>query len=106
MTNLDRKDRLQSKVQFVNKLSEAITASNGIPGISRVEYAVLEYPDRPNCVEEFAVVTFVGGAKSVRCCTGNSNLANFEEISKLLDGGYYREVEWFDKLSATLERIF
>lgn len=104
MTNLDRKDRLQNKVQFVNKLSEAITA--GIPGISRVEYAVLEYPDRPNCVEEFAVVIFAGGAKSVRCCTGNSNLANFEEISKLLVGGYYNEVEWFDRLSATLDRIF
>lgn len=106
MTNLDKKVRLQNKVLFVEKLSEIITAN--IPGISRVEYAVFEYkyPDRPNCVEEFAVVTFVGGAKSVRCCTGNSNLANFEEISKLLDGGYYEEVDWFNKLSATLERIF
>lgn len=106
MTDLDRKARLHNKVLFVDKLSEVITASNGIPGISGVEYVVFEHRDHPNCIEEFVVVTFVGGAKSVRCCTGNSNLANLEEVSKLLDGGYYCEVEWFNKLSATLERIF
>jgi hypothetical protein len=49
---------------------------------------------------EFAVVTFVGGGKSVRVISGNSNNTNFREIGKLIDGGYYDEVEYYEKVKA------
>lgn len=43
--------------------------------------------------QEYIVVHFVGGAISVRNATNNSLKANIAELGKLLNGGYYDEVE-------------
>ena len=43
----------------------------------------------------FVVVEFKGGAISVRNVTANSFVAILEELVKLLNGGYYREVEYY-----------
>ncbi len=42
---------------------------------------------------EYIVVRFVGGEISVRNATHNSLTANIAELAKLLNGGYYDEVE-------------
>lgn len=47
---------------------------------------------------EYIVVHFVGGAISVRNVTYNSLPANIVELGKLLNGGYYDEVEDYIKL--------
>lgn len=47
---------------------------------------------------EYIVVHFVGGAISVRNVTYNSLPANIVELGKLLNGGYYDEVEGYIKL--------
>lgn len=47
---------------------------------------------------EYIVVHFVGGAISVRNATYNSLPANIVELGKLLNGGYYDEVEDYIKL--------
>jgi hypothetical protein len=56
---------------------------------------------------EFVVVTFTSGTISVRNISGNSNNANFREIGKLIDGGYYDEVEYYEKVkeSSTLVEV-
>ncbi len=46
----------------------------------------------------FIVVKFRGGGLSVRNCTGNSHLANVKELSEIVGGGYYQEVEVYLKL--------
>lgn len=43
--------------------------------------------------QEYIVVRFVGGSISVRNATYNSLTANVAELGKLLNGGYYTEVE-------------
>ena len=43
--------------------------------------------------QEYLVVTYDGGAIGVRSCNGNSFTAIFEELTKMLDGGYYDEVQ-------------
>ncbi len=47
---------------------------------------------------EYIVVHFVGGAISVRNVTYNSLPANIVELGKLLNGGYYAEVEHYIEL--------
>lgn len=47
---------------------------------------------------EYIVVHFVGGAISVRNVTYNSLPANIVELGKLLNGGYYAEVENYIEL--------
>lgn len=47
---------------------------------------------------EYIVVHFVGGAISVRNVTYNSLPANIVELGKLLNGGYYAEVEYYIEL--------
>ena len=47
---------------------------------------------------EYIVVHFVGGAISVRNATYNSLPANIAELGKLLNGGYYDEVEGYIEL--------
>lgn len=48
--------------------------------------------------QEYIVVRFVGGAISVRKATYNSLTANIVELGKLLNGGYYDEVEDYKEL--------
>ena len=48
--------------------------------------------------QEYIVVRFVGGAISVRNVTYNSLPANIVELGKLLNGGYYDEVEYYIEL--------
>jgi thioredoxin-related protein len=49
---------------------------------------------------EFVVVHFVGGGKSVRTISGNSNNANFIEVGKLINGGYYDELDYYNKVKS------
>lgn len=48
--------------------------------------------------QEYIVVRFVGGAISVRNATYNNLNANIKELVKLLDGGYYAEVDYYIEL--------
>lgn len=48
--------------------------------------------------QEYIVVNFFGGAISVRNATNNSLTANIAELGKLLNGGYYAEVEDYIEL--------
>ena len=43
--------------------------------------------------QEYLVITYDGGALGVRSCNGDSFTAIFEELAKMLDGGYYNEVQ-------------
>lgn len=78
---------LKDKKQFVEDLGKVI--SKHLFGIEKLDYDVFEIN---GYIYEYLVVTYRGGAIATRNCRGNSLSAVFEEISKLLDGGYYEEV--------------
>ena len=56
-------------------------------------------------LEEFLVVTYRGGAGAARRANINSNSVNFKEIGKLLDGGYYDEVDELQRLEKEACRL-
>lgn len=54
---------------------------------------------------EYLIVKYRGGEWAARCADMNSNSANFEEIGKMLDGGYYDEVEEVKRLEREACRL-
>lgn len=88
---------IPNKVKFINDLNKIIP--NYKTSIKKIEYKVFRCDNFKEefgnqiYYQEYLVVTYDGGAISVRCCNGNSFTAIFEELTKMLDGGYYDEVQ-------------
>lgn len=91
---------LKEKVAFMEEINKAMQTIN--TNVENVRLDVFEVPaySNPNITyfEEYLVVTFKGGAISCRNCAANSNMANLEEFTKLMFGGYYSEVEYYKLL--------
>lgn len=81
---------MENKKGFVEKVSQAIVGN--VPSIEKVEYEKYHRADK-DWTQEYIVVYFKGGAIGVRTVNATSCSAIFQEIGKLLCGGYYEEVE-------------
>ena len=88
------------KKQFVDDISNVLGTRAHRLGIMMVEYEVYSKTDaNRDYFVEFVVVVYDGGGQAVRCVNGNSNYANYVEIGKLLDGGYYDEIPRYRALT-------
>ncbi|MCK9482083.1 MAG: hypothetical protein M0R38_10045 [Bacteroidia bacterium] len=83
LKKVHRRSRHQERVDEIGKLIAGY--------VPRVEKVYLDEVGNYT----FVVVEFKGGAISVRNVTANSFVAILEELVKLLNGGYYREVEYY-----------
>lgn len=81
---------MENKKEFVEKVSQAIVGN--VPSIVKVEYEKYYRMDK-GWTQEYIVIYFKGGAISVRNVNVTSCGAIFQEIGRLLFGGYYQEVE-------------
>lgn len=93
MNNSMLLESLNKKVNFVAALEAAILSVQG--NMTSIKYRLFEFVKHPGHYNEYLEVKYDGGAMSVRNCTGNSCSAIFEELSKLLDHGYYSEVDYY-----------
>ena len=84
---------LTYKVEFVDKVNSSLVRS--FKNIANVSYEIY---DEGNY--EFLIVNYVGGAKAVRNCTGNSLSAILREFSRLVDGHYYEELDYYKLISS------
>lgn len=112
MTIEEKLAMYKRKKAFVDDISNVLRRHEHRLGIVDVEYEVYrKMDDNRDYFVEFVVVTYDGGGQAVRCVNGNSNYANYLEIGKLLDGGYYDEIpryralteEGFTKIHINLE---
>lgn len=94
MTEKEVKQILDEKVAFMEKINEAIKVDRN--SIDNVKLDVFKHPKYGTL--EYLVITFKGGAISVRNCRGNSNLANLEQFTQMCFGGYYSEVRRYEEL--------
>ncbi len=85
---------LKEKKMVFDEMGRAI--SKALPGIRSIELDIFKTEDKG--IYEYIVVTFRGGAISVRNANINSMSANLRELSKLVNGGYYNEVETYKNL--------
>lgn len=81
---------MENKKKFVEKVSEAIVGN--VPSIEKVEYEKYYRMDK-GWTQEYIVVYYTGGAIGVRTVNATSCSAIFQEIGKLLCGGYYEELK-------------
>ena len=86
-------EMLTEKQKDFNKIGETIVSV--MPGVEAIYIDAFNVKER---YYNYLVVRFKGGAISVRNCVANSLTANIREVSKMLDGGYYVEVEDYLKL--------
>ena len=101
MTISEKIEMYKGKQAFINYLSKAFESRPAGSSVAKVEYEVYEkeIDESTTYFAEFLVVTFDGGAKSVRNVNGNSNMTNLVELGKLVNGGYYDEVEYYRSLT-------
>ena len=87
---------IRQKYDFVKKISEVITEA-GASTIRGVEY---EYwvNEESNWRYELVVMHYKGGAFAPRNVSADNLAAIFREIGRLMEGGYYEEVEGRKKL--------
>lgn len=85
-------ESIKKKVKFVEGMSNSITPF--ITGITKVEYVVFKHNEHGH-YQEFVVITYNGGARTVRNCNGNSYSAILDEINRYINSGYYSELEFF-----------
>lgn len=57
-----------------------------------------EFKDKEGYEYSFIVLKFKNGAKCVRNAAGNSLHANIRSLSEMLDGNYYKEVEYYNSI--------
>lgn len=86
---------MENKKGFVEKVSQAIVGN--VPSIEKVEYEKYHRADK-DWTQEYIVVYFKGGAISVRNVNITSCGTIFQEIGKLLFGGYYEELKDRERL--------
>lgn len=100
MTITEKIEMYKRKKQFVDDISNVLGMRAHRLGIMMVEYEVYrKTDDNRDYFVEFVVITYDGGGQAVRCVNGNSNYANYVEIGKLLDGGYYDEIPRYRALT-------
>ena len=85
---------LEEKKIVFDEMGRAI--SKALPNIRSIELDIFKTEDGET--HEYIVVTFKGGAISVRNATINSMTANLYETAKLVYGGYYNEVVTYQNL--------
>ena len=100
LTVEERMHMYRGKKLFIDHISKVFEDEYLQSNVAKVEYEVYCKVVDPETIyyTEFAVVTFVGGGKSVRVISGNSNNTNFQEIGKLINGGYYDELEFYKRV--------
>lgn len=79
---------LNDKQEFVKEISKTFQRFGRYHSVEKIYYDVFEAND---CLEEYVVVQFVGGAIAVANSAANSLTAITRLIGKLIDGGYYEE---------------
>lgn len=88
----------KEKKAFIDAVNKAFQVRPKTHSVESIRYEL--YKTSGTYFKEYIVVTFNGGAISVRTVSGNSDTANFREIGKLIDGGYYQEVEYYEALES------
>lgn len=102
MTTEERLNMLRKKKAFIDSLNTVFQIRPRTHSVDLVEYELytkyVENEDAQDYTyyQEYLVVTFKGGAKNVRNINGNSDTANFRELGQLINGGYYKELEFYN----------
>ena len=92
MTIEEKLKMYREKKNFIHDVSMAFIKNPKGHSVDGVVYEVwFTETERGTFFNEWVIVQFAGGAESHRIVTGNSSSANFREVARLIEGGYYEE---------------
>lgn len=92
-------EEYRKKKAFIDALNPAFEIANDCVDYVELDiFGIKSEEGEHEWIEEFIVVHFRGGAISVRNVAINSDFANFQELGRLIMGGYYSEVERYREL--------
>lgn len=81
------------KSKVISKLGQIM---KGHSSVESSEYVLFAKEINGRLVyQEYLVITYVGGAKACRNININSHTANLQEFARLVNGGYYEELDEF-----------
>lgn len=103
LTVEERMHMYHGKKLFIDHISKVFEDEYLQSNVTKVDYEVYSNYNvvwDETYYTEFVVVHFVGGGKSVRTISGNSNNTNFIEVGKLINGGYYDELDYYNKVKS------
>lgn len=105
MTFEEKIKMYKDKKNFITEVNKAFE-SKKIGTVTSVDYEVyhkeVTYEGKiHDHFAEFLIVNFVGGGKSVRVASGNSNTANFRVLGTMLDGGHYEDKPYYMSMLET-----
>ena len=89
---------LIAKKNFVDRVAYAICGQPRI-AIEKLTYEVWVDVDNNDNYFEIIKIIYNGGAMTIRTVLGDSESAIFEEVAKLIYGGYYDEVRSYRELT-------
>ena len=94
-----KREMYLEKKKFMENLNEVFQMDPGCPSVEGVNYELYtkDYGEGRIDEREWVIVHFVGGGKSVKIVSGNSNIANFKVVGTMLVGGYYAENYTYQK---------
>ena len=103
MTKAEKLEMYRNKRNFIKDLSKAFENLGSGSSVDSIDYEVYAKDVDPETTyyEEYVIVNFYGGGKSVRTVSGNSNFANFTVLGRLIDGGYYDEIFHYESLKGS-----
>lgn len=106
MTMEEKIKMYREKKAFIDGLSRVFEAKLTGSAVETIEYEVYHKvvardENTYHHYVEFVVITFIGGGKSAKVVTGNSNTANFRVLGPMLDGGRYEENSYYDSMIET-----
>ena len=100
MTITEKLEMYKEKKDFIGEVNKAFRTFPKGSTVASVAYEVYRKDVKETTYFiEYLVVTFFGGAKSVRVANGNSNTANFRTLGSMIEGGYYDEVQSYETLA-------
>lgn len=103
MTMTEKIEMYKGKRAFIKNISNAFEGKPVNSSVERIDYEVYHKEVVRDDITyqhyiEFVIVRFIGGGKSVKVVSGNSNTANFRVLGPMLDGGYYDENPYYDSM--------
>ena len=107
MTTAEKIKMYTDKKNFVEGIAKAFIQVPKGHTVENVTYELYkkEINETTTYYYEWVIVHFRGGAISPVTANGNSNLANFQVISSLINGGYYDEVSYYNAMQDKFERV-
>ena len=98
MTFDEKMEMYLGKKRFIENLNEVFQMDpkcGSVEGVTYEVYAKSFGEDRTE-FREWIIVHYIGGGKSPRIASGNSNSANFRVIGSMTDGGHYEDVQMYE----------